>query len=276
VSAAPRGAAGAAAVLAVVCLLAPTVMAESMEEIIRPSHVPRFEFISMGNGVEPGATAVYGFDLRNRYNASMENVTVTVEIYMWATQEEARPVAQVARPPWFEASGGLGRTHVFPAIGTNATVEVRETVRAARDTPEGIYFTRHTVEFDYANFTQGPFDPPQTRHFVMKSRGYFTQAEFESINYSDLEGSLAALNISGIVPDSSLSVKSPVPLWPLALVVAAAAATGGLAYASYLADMHPQRYPRLKRQLLRWSGALRVRRAMLVEGVRERVVRPKK
>lgn len=266
----------AAAALAVVVFCPTVVVAETMEEIIRPNHVPRFEFVSMGDGVEPGRTAVYGFDLRNRYNATMENVTVTAEIYMWATTEEARPIGEVQRPPWFETTGGLGRTVVFPALAPNATVELRETVRAAPDTPEGVYFTRHIVEFDYANLTTEPFGVPERGHFVMKSRGYFTQEEFESINYSDLEGSLAALNISGIVPDSSLSVKSPVPLWPLAVVVVAAAATGGLAYASYLADMHPEHYPRLKRQLLRWSGAVRVRRVLVMEGIRERVGRSRR
>lgn len=269
------GALGAALLAA--ALLAPTVVvAETLEEIIRPNRVPRFEFISMGDGVQPGGASVYGFDLRNRYNATMENVTVTVEIYMWATTEEARPLGEISRPPWFETSGGPGRTVVFPSVAPNGTVELRETVRAAPDTPEGVYFTRHTVEFDYANLTTGPFGVPERGHFVMKSRGYFTQEEFESINYSDLEGSLAALNISGIVPDSSLSVKSPVPLWPLAIVVGAAAATGGVAYASYLADMHPERYPRLKRQLLRWSGAVRVRRVLIVEGIRERVGRSRR
>jgi hypothetical protein len=247
-----------------------------MDEMIRPGNMPRFDFVAIDDGVEPGSAAVYGFDLLNRYNASMENVRVTMEIYRWADQDSSRPVEEVGRPPWFETSGGLGRTVTFADVGPNATVEVRETVRASQDTLEGVYFTRHTVEFDYPNFTAGPFDPPQTRHFVLKSRGYFTQEQFESINYSDLGPSLAALNISGVVPDSSLSVKRPVPLWPLALVVGAAAATGGLAYASYLADMHPDRYPRLKRNLLRWSGALRVRRVLFVEGVRERVGRAKK
>ncbi len=265
-----------AVAVAALCLLPGPALSENIEEIERPSHVPRLEFISMGDGVVPGGSAVYGFDLTNRYNASMENVTVTMEIYMWATQEEALPIGGIDAPPWFEATGGSGRTVSFPSVAPNGTVSVRETVRAAGGTPEGVYFTRQTVEFDYPNFTADIFSPPSTRHFVMKSRGYFSQAEFESINYSDLEGSLGALNVSGIVPDSSLSVKSPVPLWPLAIVVGLAAATGGLAYASYLADMHPEKYPRLKWQLLRWSGALRVRRVLILEGIRERVARPKR
>jgi hypothetical protein len=267
-----RCAAAAVAVAMLVALAGPAV-AEAMEEIIRPTHVPKFEFISMGDGIPPGQAGVYGFDLRNRYNASMLNITLTIEIYMWATQEEARPAGEVPNPPRFEASGTRVRTLTFAALAPNSTAGVREPVRAASDTWEGVYFTRHTIEFDYPNFTSGPFNLPETRHFVMKSRGHFTQEQFESINYSDLEDSLAALNISGVVPDSSLSIKSPVPLWPLALVVAAAAFTGGLAYASYLADMHPDKYPRLKWQLLRWSGWLRVRRAMFLETVRERVGR---
>jgi hypothetical protein len=266
----------AAAAVAMLLTLPAATAAENLEEMERPSHVPKFDFVSMGDGVVPGGASTYGFDLLNRYNASMGNVTVTIELYMWATQEEAKAIAGVGRPPWFESTGGLGRTLHFASIGPNETVEVREVVRAAPETPEGVYFTRHTVEFDYSNFTAGPFQFPETRHFVMKSRGYFTQEEFESINYSDLAPSLAALNVSGIVPDSSLSVKSPVPLWPLAIVVGLAAATGGLAYASYLADLNPDKYPRLKRQLLRWSGAVRVRRVLFVEGVRERVGRAKR
>jgi len=267
-------AARAGAALAIVFLLTPTAAAETLEEIERPTRVPAFEsFQSLGNGIEPGFSGVYGFTLRNRLNASIENVTLRIEIYRWATSEEAKDIAALAEVPAFRSSGTLARAITLPSLAANGTHVVREEVVTSTQTPEGVYFTRHEVSFDYANYTPDVFTPPEVGHFVMRSRGYFTAAQFESINYSDLEGSLEALNVSGIVPDSSFSVKRPVPLWPIGLLVAGAAVTGGLAMASYLADTNPEKYPRLKQGLLRGSGWLRVRWELGLIALRLRLVR---
>lgn len=264
----------AAVLLAALVLAAPPTLADTIAQIEHPTKVPAFEsFLSLGNGIPPGDSGTYGFTLRNRYNASMENVTLEVEIYRWATAEAARPIGEISSPPVFSATGRLDQSFAIGTMAPNATFAVRLTVEAAPLTPEGVYFTRHMLEFDYNNVTD-PFDPtPSSAHFVMRSRGHFTAEEFQSINYSDLENSLDALNVSGIVPDSSFSIRKPAPLWPLALVAGATAATGLLAFLSYVGDAYPERYPKVKRQMLRWSGKMRVWRAVASHMVRSRLGR---
>lgn len=259
---------------AVFALLAGAAAGDTISHIQQPTKVPAFEsFLSLGNGIEPGKGGIYGFTLRNRYNGTMGNISLTVEIYKWATTEEARDLQDVPFPPRFAATGRPVYAVAVPALDPNETVDIRAGILTVASTPEGVYFTRHLIEFDYPNFTLRGNATPVGGHFAMKSRGFFTEAEFRSINYSDLEESLVALNVAGIVPDSSFSVKGPMPLWPLALVVGAAAVTGGLALASYIADANPERHPELKRRLLRLSGWARVYRELLLEAVRARLPR---
>jgi len=56
-------------------------------------------------------------------------------------------------------------------------------------------------------------------------------------------------------------------------VAGATAATGILAFLSYVGDAYPERYPKVKRQLLRWSGKVRVWRAVATHVVRSRLGR---
>lgn len=247
--------------------------AEDIEAIEHPTRVPEFKFISLGNGIEPGSSGTYGFALRNRYNDSIVNVTLTTEIYRWATVEAVRNATELARPPVFAPTLSLGTTAAIPSLAANASVDLRAVVLTDAATVEGVYFTRHQIEFDYPNFTLPGNATPRSAHFVMKSRGYFTAEEFQSINYSDLERSLADLGVAGIVPDSSFSVKRPAPLWPLALVVAATALSGGLATALYLTDTYPGRFPRLKGGLLRMTGKTYVWRTLAEEELRARLGR---
>lgn len=276
----------ALAVSAVLLVVLPAIAeGDPIETIEHPTRVPEFKFISLGNGIEPGASGTYGFAMRNRYNASMENITLTVEAYKWATVESAlnlsdigsgaqsTPHREFVHPPVFVDTNALRTTVEVPRLEPNASFNVRAQIRTSPDTPEGVYFTRHQIEFDYPNVTVPGTATPRLAHFVMKSRGHFTAEEFASINYSDLEGSLDALGVQGIVPDSSFSVKRPAPLWPLALVAGAAAVTGGLAVALYLTDTYPGRYPRLKGALLRLSGKSHVWRALAREEFRARVRR---
>ena len=281
------GALGALALLAAALVPAPPLGAEPIEVIEAPTKGPKFEFASQGGGIEPGSSGTYAFTMRNRYNDSMLNVTVTVEIYRYATVEPERvvnlsqpsdgsrflPDSPFGAPPVFAASGDLRASAAVPSLSPNSTVEVRQSVSTARSAPEGVYFTRHRVEFDYANFTVPGEALPRTGHFIMVSRGHLTDTEWASINYTDLEGSLGALNISGIVPDSSFSVKRPAPLWPLALLVGATAAAGTLALAEYLVATDPEKHGRLNRALLQLSGKWHVLRVSVAEELRARLKR---
>jgi hypothetical protein len=265
--------AAALAALTLAAALAPAAQADFLDTIEHPTRVPAFSFISLGNGIEPGASGVYGFNLTNRYNSSIDNVSLTVEIYRYATVEVEQAMAAVASPPTFAAGGAFLARMAFPTVPANGSVTVRLQVDAPRQAPEGVYFTRHLLEFDYSNVTEPPAVTPQTGHFVMKSRGYFNASEFASINYSDLHNSLAALNISGVIPDSSFSVKPPAPIWPLATLVVFTAVSGTMAFVYYLVDQHPGRHRKLERAVLRLEGKLRIWRALLRSAVFARIGR---
>jgi len=269
-------AAACAAALLWALLAAPFAQADFIEAIEHPTRVPHFDFISLGDGIPPGSSGVYGFALKNRYNASIDNLSLTVEIYRWATVEETRNASEVGSGPVFARTGSRVATVTVPRVAANASVDVRLEVQSRADSPDGVYFTRHLLEFDYGNVTEPPAVTPYTQHFVMKSKGHFTAEEFASLNYSDLRASLEALNISGVIPDSSFSVKRPAPLWPLAVLIGAAAVAGTLALAYYLADQSPGRHPRLEGGLLRWEGKLHVWRALAREELRARLARRKK
>jgi hypothetical protein len=269
----PTRAAAALAALTLLAGLAPAAQADLLDTIEHPTRVPAFSFISLGNGIEPGGSGVYGFSLTNRYNSSIDNVSLTVDIYRFATVEVELDTSALSFPPTFAAGGGFVAHMTFPTIAPNGSVTVRLQVDAPRQAPEGVYFTRHLLEFDYANVTEPPAVTAQTGHFVMKSRGYFNASQFASINYSDLHNSLAALNISGVVPDSSFSVKPPAPLWPLAALVVLTAVSGTMAFVYYLVDQHPGKHRKLERRLLRLEGKLRVWRALLRSALLSKVGR---
>ncbi len=167
----------------------------------------------------------------------------------------------------------FGQLVFAAALAPNATFELSKAVRSAPATPEGVYFTRHRVEFDYPNFTVPGEAAPRQGHFVMVSRGHLTDGEWASLNYTDLEGTLAALNISGIVPDSSFSIKLPAPLWPLAVLVAATVAAGTLALAEYLVATDPEKHGRLNRALLQLAGKWHILRVSVAEELRARLKR---
>lgn len=262
-----------AAVLSVAVALAPSTMGDLMEVMEAPSRVPHFDFISLGNGIAPGSTGVYGFAIDNRYNASMENVTVTVEIYKWETVEEVANASDLPFPPRVTATGGLNQTFTIPSIAFNGSAQVRMPIKADPKSPEGVYLARHSLEFDYGNFTVPGNGTPRYAHFVMKSRGFFNASQFASINYSDLEASLEDLGVQGIIPDSSFSVKQPAPLWPLASLVVLTALTGTLSVAYWLAANNPGGHPRLTRSLLRMEGKIRVWRFIAADTIRGKVAR---
>jgi len=60
----------------------------------------------------------------------MENVTLDVEIYRWATAEAARPIGEISAPPVLAATGRLDQTIAIGTLAPNATFALRLTVQA--------------------------------------------------------------------------------------------------------------------------------------------------
>lgn len=204
--------------------------------------------------IRPGERGTYNFTITNRYDQEITGVTVTVEVYMWATIEESDPLEDLDGPAP-KVEGDTSYTEDFPSIPSGGSVPVKLTFKTAEDTPKGTYFVRHRVVFTYDDV-----------EFRMDSRGYYTWDEWEGFDYSNLHYQLGT---AGIVPDSSFSVKDPVPLWPLATLIALCVLFGSLAVVFYLAEEHGEQYPRLKRGLQRLTGRWEQRKALMRQRIED-------
>lgn len=232
-----------------------TVAPPDFDLVSRPNRVPDFGNFTTPV-IRPGEKGTYNFTISNRYDADMTDVVVRVELYMWATLEESKALDRLKGPkPKFD-DGATSTEVTFPGgIPKGGRVEVRLDIGTNDDTPKGTYFVRHRLTFTYMGET-----------YNMSSRGYFTTPQWEGFNYGNL---YYQLNVSGIVPDSSISVKDPVPLWPLALLVGLCVFFGALAVVFYLAEEHGSEYPRLKKALQYWTGKLEQRRRLMQQRLDE-------
>ncbi|MCJ2540858.1 MAG: hypothetical protein LN414_06290, partial [Candidatus Thermoplasmatota archaeon] len=212
--------------------------------------------------IRPGESGKYEFTVTNRYDKKITNVNVTVEFYMWATIEDAKPIDKIdGPPPKVKATGDISFTKgPFDLENKDASLEDKSsdiiiTITTKEDTPKGTYFVRHRIEFVYENET-----------FIMASRGFFTREQWEGFDYSNL---WYQLEVAGIVPDSSFSVKDPVPLWPLATLIVLCVLFGALAVVFYLAEEHGDQYPRLKKGLQFRTGRWEQRKRLMQQRMDE-------
>lgn len=212
--------------------------------------------------IVPGESGKYSFSVRNRYEGPIERATLTIEIYKWATLEEARDIGRISDPPQVSEGAGQGYTATLPSLGPNQTTAVSITIGTSKSTPQGTYFVRQMMQFDY-NGT----------HLLMKSRGHFTGQEWDNAttgaNGSRAVGgiNLTLLGVDGILPDSSFSVKEPIPMWPLALLVGLTGFFGALALVLYL--MEEKGHPRLKERFYKSSGKLKQARRLTEQELRK-------
>lgn len=177
--------------------------------ISSPTNIPMFDGYKTPI-IKPGSTGTLSFNITNRYASAMKNITLTLGIYRWATLEDSKPIDEINDPPYFESvnidnaeiSGTEVEMHIelLPSWG-NITVSVK--IKAHPSTPEGVYFVRAMLVFDYDN----------TTGIVMKSVGYFPRELWDEATSEPGTLNLTLLNVSGIVPDTSFSVKDPHPLW---------------------------------------------------------------
>ncbi len=226
-----------------------TVVPEHFEYISLPNKVPDFGNFTTPV-IRPGESGTYNFTVTNRYNLTITDVFVTVEFYMWATIDDAKPIEDLDGPvPVIDGIGEPVNRILLPDIPPGGSEPVRLDIATEDETPTGTYFVRHRIEFEYDEVA-----------FVMESRGYFTWDQWEGFDYTNL---YYQLGTAGIVPDSSFSVKDPVPLWPLATLIVLCILLGTLAVVFYLAEEHGDQYPRLKKGLQYWSGKYQQRKRLM-------------
>jgi hypothetical protein len=211
--------------------------------------------------VAPGQSFVFAFNVSNPYDdaeAIMINVTMTVGIYRYATQEELRDVDdEFDNPPVFED----GLTEHVVEIGIlprDSTETVSLEISTSKNTPHGSYFMQSTY-FVRLSMTFN-FEDNDTA-VVLKSKGYFTDEEWDEMVSFDPEESLVnitymnGLGVDGLLPDSSFGLKIPIPRWPLALLIICCASVSFAALYYFVLD-NPGKYPKLEKRFYKLRGKL--------------------
>ncbi|HEX7391776.1 MAG TPA: hypothetical protein VF374_02345 [Thermoplasmata archaeon] len=210
--------------------------------------------------IRPGETAEVSFKVSNPYglNATMVNVTLVVGIYWYATQESDEPVTDdFPNPPSINDNGTqdireLGRIEA----GENESVDL--SIETSKNTPHGSYFSQSTYFLRFSMTFQ--FEGNSTM-VVLKSRGCFTESEWDSIVSFDSGEPLVnrtylkSLGVNGLLPDSSFGIKVPIPRWPLGILIAGCVVLCSMALYYFVLD-NPGKYPRLEKRLYYLRGKL--------------------
>ena len=246
---------------AMLLLLLISMPVAAAEDISAPNKIPDLSDFHTPQ-IVPGASGSYGFAVRNRYNGTLENASLTIEIYKWATLEEARDIGKISDPP--KISQGSRQSYTAPvfSLGPNQTASFKISIDTGKQTPQGTYFVKQMMDFSYNG-----------SRLLMKSRGYFTSKEWDNattnVNGTRAVGgiNLTMLGVDGILPDSSFSVKEPIPLWPLALLIGLTVLFGALALVFYL--MEEKGHHLLKKRFYEGTGKLKQARRLTEQELRK-------
>jgi len=211
--------------------------------------------------VGPGDSLVFGFNMTNPYDdpvCTMVNLTLTVGIYRYATQDEVRDVDQdFDLPPVFE-DGEPETDLAFDSLSLGETVRVDLPVSTDDDTPHGSYFSQSTyfirmrLVFDF----EGNGTP-----VVLQSRGFFAEEQWDEMVSFDENESIVnvtymeSLGVDGLIPDSSFGIKVPIPRWPLGVLIGACCLTAFAALYYFVLD-NPGKYPSLEKRFYKLRGEL--------------------
>lgn len=216
--------------------------------ISHPGNIPLFEDFSSPT-MEPGESKTFTMSITNRYNKNMENVTLTLGVYASATFFEYTPINKIEKPP---SLAGQGKEVLFnfPKIIRNATIYSNFTIKSNHDTTQGTYFMRFQLEFEY-NQTQ----------YLMRSRGYFTDEQWDGATSSANDTSPGRINIQylgvdGILPDSSFKVLSEIPIWPLYICIIPLIVLLTILAVMFYAQEEHDMFPWLDQGFKYWTGKL--------------------
>lgn len=211
--------------------------------------------------IRPGEVAEVSFNVSNPYdgpNSTMVNATLVVGVYWYATQDTDEPVTEDFPDPPSVNGNGTEETVQLGRIVANYTMRVNLSIETTKDTPHGSYFSQSTYFLRFSLSFQ--FEGNSTV-VVLKSRGCFTGAEWDSIVSFDSGEPLVnrtylkTLGVEGLIPDSSFGIKVPIPRWPLGLLVFACVALCSLALYYFVLD-NPGKYPRLEKRFYYLRGKL--------------------
>ena len=184
--------------------------------------------------INPGESGKLSFTVENNYDAEMKNVFLTVEIYKYATEETLKNMNEISEPPVFVNGETKTITYNYnesESITAGSSTQISLIISTSKQTPQGTYLVRIKIEFNLNNIP-----------YMMESTGYFSDEE--RMNYQLNEAHLPS-GCSGIIPGTSFTVREPIPLWPLYVLIGAAVFFGALAVVFYMQDKGT--LPKLKR-----------------------------
>ena len=277
----PRLVYQAASIVIILILFSSTAIAQNHEIDLRlgvadPGHIPDFNNFE-SPGIVPGDSGTLKFTITNRYeinitndeiniDSTMYNVTLVLNIYRYTTLEESKKIADISDAP--EITGGnqalseitdkTSAEFYWPNITPNQTVDVALSIKSKTSTPQGTYFVRmhlnFMIKYTFNNTLNNTF-------FDMKSRGHFTNSQwdraqpnatdqFDPDNNKFIVGrlNLDTLGVDGLIPDTSIRIKEPIPIWPLYIFAGFAGLFLILAFVFYLMD-EKGKFPNTKRKL---------------------------
>ena len=181
--------------------------------------------------INPGESGKLCFTIENNYNTAMENVYMTVEIYRCVTEEASKNVNEISSPPVF--TNGETKTITYnESITAGSSTQISLIISTSKGTPQGTYLVRMKIEFNLNGMPSN----------MMESIGHFSDEE--RIEYQ-LNTTHLPSGCSGIIPETSFTVREPIPLWPLYVLIGVTVFFGALAAVFYMQDKGT--LPKLKR-----------------------------
>ncbi len=208
--------------------------------------------------VAPGGTVHFAFNLSNPYDVDMTDLHLTVGVYEYATQDEARLVNDSFRNPPLINGTSTELNIIMPSLPSQNSTRIELSITTTKNTPHGSYFSQSTyfVRFKL-NFS---FEGNSTT-YLLQSKGFFTDAQWSKmVSFTAGQeivdtGYMHTLGVDGIIPDSSFGIKIPIPRWPLAVLVVACVLVTLLALYYFVLD-NPGKYPRLEKRAYYLRGKL--------------------
>ncbi|MEE9151338.1 MAG: hypothetical protein V3U20_05835 [Thermoplasmata archaeon] len=216
--------------------------------VSHPSNIPLFDNIKTPE-LKPGESGTFRLTFENRYDEDINNVTLTVSSYACATSYFYKEIGDVENPPKIN-NEGIEHAFSLQSIGNDTLVYVNFTFNSSPDTTQGTYFVRFQLNFEYNNTA-----------YIMKSRGYFTDKEWENATAQADESDsgrvdIELLGVDGIIPDSSFKVWDPIPLWPLYVCIIPLIVMLSILAVLFYAQEEYNMFPWLDQGFKYWSGKL--------------------
>ena len=173
------------------------------EYVSDPANVPVFDI--MTPKIELGEEGEFTISLTNRYHRNITRTNLTIEIYRWVLGDESKEISEMENKALFVFLEDLKSPSFIAHWGTvgsgNSSAITRLSIKTEGKTPTGSYFIRLQLHFNYTG-------EDGNATYVMKSRGHFTDGEWEDATDSSQTGgiNLTMLGVDGIIPDTSFSV----------------------------------------------------------------------